>query len=264
MRVTRVIRRCDMYAVLLVGVCTSAVIQKGSSEEPLSFEVATIKPSRPDGSTPANVSKFDPLRFTRVRSNLNLLVADAYDLADYQVTGGPSWAATDQFDIEAKPAGHSTPLQMRQMLHTLLVDRFQLMSHHEMRSVDAYSLILAKRGPRIGPQFHVHQDQEGDPNPVRSNGGLAMHKTMKDFANIISIYLRHPFPSSGALPEIPYDPLPVIDQTRLAGDYDIVVDLQRSRDWAEVLNEQLGLSLVRRRVSVENVHIDRASKPGEN
>jgi uncharacterized protein (TIGR03435 family) len=264
MRVTWVIRRCAMCAVLLVGVCTSAVSQKGSSDEPLSFEVATIKPSRPDGLTPAHSSKFDPLRFTSVRCNLNLLVAYAYDLADYQVSGGPSWAATDQFDVEAKPASPSTPLQMRQMLKTMLVDRFQLMSHNEMRSVDAYSLIVAKRGPKMGPQFHVHRDQEGDPNPVRSNGGLAMHKTMKAFANIISIYLRHPFPSSGAPPEIPYDPLPVIDQTGLAGDYDIVVDLQRSRDWGEVLNEQLGLSLVRRRVSVESLYIDRASKPGEN
>ena len=253
-----------MCSILLFGVCASAVSQKASGDAPLSFEVATIKPSRADGATPAHASEFDPLRFTRVRSNLSLLVAYAYDLADYQITGGPPWAVTDQFDIEAKPASPSTPLQMRQMLKTLLVDRFQLVSHNEMRSVDAYSLVVAKRGPKIGPQFHVHQDQEGDPDPVRSNGGLTIHRTMKDFANIISIYLRRRFPSSGALPEIPYDPLPVIDQTGLAGDYDIVLDLQRSRDWGEVLNEQLGLSLVRRRVSVESLYIDRASKPGEN
>lgn len=78
------------------------------------------------------------------------------------VIGVPDWADRDRFDIEAKPESSAGPVsqeQMRLMVQSLLMDRFQLKAHWETRQMPTYNLIVARNGARL----KLSEDQ----SPVR-------------------------------------------------------------------------------------------------
>jgi uncharacterized protein (TIGR03435 family) len=66
------------------------------------------------------------------------------------VSGGPRWAGSDRFRVEAKAEGKASSTQLRSMLQSLLADRFQLKVHDEMRQRDVYALIVARTDRRFG------------------------------------------------------------------------------------------------------------------
>src|SRR5437867_2352952 len=82
------------------------------------FEVASIKPNNSgDGRV---MMGNQPGRFTATNVTLRMLLRNAYQLQDFQISGGPSWLASDHFDIIAKieagvqdamPAGPPVPGQ---------------------------------------------------------------------------------------------------------------------------------------------------------
>jgi uncharacterized protein (TIGR03435 family) len=76
----------------------------------------------------------------------------AYGLSYHQISG-PDWivnaASTDRYDVTASAGGPSSKQDLKQMLRTLLVDRFHLAVHHESRMVPMYALIVAKNGPTV-------------------------------------------------------------------------------------------------------------------
>jgi hypothetical protein len=64
---------------------------------------------------------------------------------------------------------------------------------------------------------------------------------MKSLASVVGLYLtERQFPSAAELSEL--EPLPVLDETELTREYDISLDLNRSRNWFVVLDQQLGLN----------------------
>ena len=64
------------------------------------FEVASIKPNTSgDGRV---MMQNQPGRFIATNVTLRLLIRNAYQLQDFQITGGPGWLASDHFDINAK------------------------------------------------------------------------------------------------------------------------------------------------------------------
>ena len=61
--------------------------------------------------------------FTAVNVSLNMLINSAYDLKSHQSVGGPSWADSEHFDIEAK-AESSVPFdQMKPQLNNALLKK---------------------------------------------------------------------------------------------------------------------------------------------
>ncbi len=90
------------------------------------FEVAVIKPAR--AGAQGNFFEIAPggERFTATNAPLRVLIMMAYGVADWQVSGGPSWMNSEYFDIEAKPERPASREQIFQMLQSLLADRFQL------------------------------------------------------------------------------------------------------------------------------------------
>ncbi|HUI58288.1 MAG TPA: M56 family metallopeptidase, partial [Bryobacteraceae bacterium] len=70
-------------------------------------------------------------------------------LPDSQVVGGPAWAKTDGYDIDAKPERKTDPKPMWLMLQTLLADRFHLALHRETRELPVYDLEPVKGGPKL-------------------------------------------------------------------------------------------------------------------
>src|SRR5258708_39529830 len=78
------------------------------------------------------------------------LITQAYDLTDDKIAGGPSWLATDRFDVIAKlPSATATPETARLMLQNLLAERFGLKLHNDNRPLPAYVLSMGKGTPRM-------------------------------------------------------------------------------------------------------------------
>src|SRR2546422_1010731 len=120
-----------IYTLLLAAIGFGPLAQTQTATPPLAFEVASIKPVIPDGSGRVMVG-INPQpggRLTITGASLRMLVRFAYNVDDAQISGGPAWFDSDRYDIVAKGEGNATTDQLRQMLQTLLADRFQLKLH---------------------------------------------------------------------------------------------------------------------------------------
>jgi uncharacterized protein (TIGR03435 family) len=79
------------------------------------------------------------------------MIAWAYHVEEFQVAGGPPWIGTARFDLEARSAGHPSTAQYRQMLASLLAERFRLAIRREEKESPVYILSPAKGGSKLRP-----------------------------------------------------------------------------------------------------------------
>lgn len=206
-----------------------------------------------DGGEPL----LDPRRFDAVNASVIQLVSWAYGLDCWMnrgpdvVVGGPDWIRKDGYDVLATiPEGtsgvtapllraHNAPVLQR-MLQSLLIERFNLVTHHEMREMPVYVLSVAPGGPkftrvnapatltdregnvlkeppaaggrgyrmppsdRVNPELSVWQD--GDARDFMALGNVEIHgrkRTMADLVTILSFYTGRP----------------VLDRTGLTGNF---------------------------------------------
>jgi hypothetical protein len=70
------------------------------------FEVASVKANVDNG--PPSFQAQPGGRFL-VRGPFKLMVALAYTIRDYQISGGPGWITTDRWDVEGKAPEGSIP-----------------------------------------------------------------------------------------------------------------------------------------------------------
>jgi uncharacterized protein (TIGR03435 family) len=121
---------------------------------PPQFDVAVITPSKPDERMRFRI---DGGQMDMGATTLKFLIAFAWDFSpnnDEALIGAPKWLNSDRFDILAKvvsdapesagPAARIDIEDLRQMLKTLLADRFKLQTHMEERPGTAYTLIAEK------------------------------------------------------------------------------------------------------------------------
>ena len=234
-----------------------------------SFEVATIKPSKPDEKGNAILVRGG--QFTTINTTLLSLVEFAYDVQANQVVGAPDWMASEKFDLAAKPdtPGAPSDKQWKGMLQKLMADRFQLKFHRQNKEMSAYVLTVAKNGPKL-------TKSDGDPNGLP---GLFFHElgqlyvqnaTMDDFTQLMQ---------SAVLDR------PVVDQTGIKGRWNFVlkwtpdesqfggmgVKVPPPSNAADALpplftaiQEQIGLKLEARKAPVEVMVLDHVEKPSAN
>jgi uncharacterized protein (TIGR03435 family) len=234
-----------------------------------SFEVATVKPAKPEEQGRAFLVR--GRQFSTINTTLTSLVSFAYDLQDKQIVGGPDWMTTDKWDIEAQPDVPGVPnqKQLKSMLQKLLANRFQLKFHKDQKDLSAYVLAVAKSGAKMNKN-------ESDPNglPGLFFQGLGIlsvrNATMADFAQLMQ---------SAVLDR------PVVDRTALAGKYDF--QLKWTPDESQfggmgikvpppseaadappplftALQEQLGLKMDVEKTPVQVYVLDHVEKPSAN
>jgi uncharacterized protein (TIGR03435 family) len=121
------------------------------------FDVASIKSnvSTQDGGTlTVRTGVFRAVNVT-LRSLIATAFGDRQVLFNDQLIGGPSWVASDRFDITAKTevGGPQDLKQLPPFIRTLLEDRFSLKTHWEQRQLPIYVLVVARGDGRLGPQF---------------------------------------------------------------------------------------------------------------
>jgi uncharacterized protein (TIGR03435 family) len=118
------------------------------------FEVASIKPNK-SGEVRTTMLGMQPGgRFSVTNLSLRSLIRMAYQIQDFQLSGGPKWIDSDRFDVVAKADRGYTPAQLPLMMQALLADRFKLTVHTESRALRLYALVLDRRDGRMGPRIH--------------------------------------------------------------------------------------------------------------
>ena len=146
-----------------IGIITSprlaAQIVAPAADSP-TFEVASIKPNATPGRRGGGGG---PGRVNMVGMPVRLLIAQAYEIHDSQIIGGPDWLGAQGYDINATLTGTPSPEQRRMMMKTLLRDRFKLTFHAEKRDLPLYALVVLRSDGRLGPGLKRIPDDECPP-----------------------------------------------------------------------------------------------------
>ena len=162
------------------------------------FVVASIKPSDPDRAPADGSVGFTPSgAFDAKSQSLKEIIEFVQDFGYYNVNqriiGGPKWFSSAKFDIVAKcdeetaQAFGKMPLKRQvraeqDMVQALLVDRFKLRTHHELRRFPVYALVQAKSGSKMKLSGKTGEDELGDADGPPGNW-KATGVTMKVLAN---------------------------------------------------------------------------------
>jgi len=258
-RPTVTMKRAALFAATLSVVLGQAPV----------FEAASIKPNT-SGRTGGGISLY-PARIKIINSSLKFCVEVAWNVKDFQVSGGANWMDTDRYDIDAVAANPITREESRTMLQALLADRFGLTIHREMQDKPGYALVTGRNGAKLQPPVD-------DPSVLFSrtpSGDRTLNApgvSMAQLAGALSSAL-------GAT---------VVDQTGIDGKFNI--SLQWTPDPASeprmtksgepmplpppdatpgpsiftVVQETLGLKLESKKVPVAVIVIVRANRPSEN
>ena len=229
------------------------------STPPMTFEVASVKVH--EGPLTRLVD------YSASGSRLTLegyyafdLVAEAYNLKRYQISFAPSAKRDDTvYDIVAKAPGDGPRKrsEFREMLQTLLAERFHLQLRREPKEMPVYFLVVGRNGPKLqesapDAQFSANHHVHG-----RNQTVDATHFTMDQLADEIWV------------------DRPVLNRTGLTGFYEIHLEatpeFRINRDPQPedlsvftALQQQLGLRLTPEKAMIEVLVVERLDKPSAN
>ena len=243
-----------------------AVFSFACAAERPSFEAASLKPSH--STQEGMILRVLPGgRLHGEHLTVMQMVAIAWSLQKHQVTSRIDWLSTEYFDLEAS-AGHAAgEAELRQMMKTLIEDRFHLKSYLESRQMTIYSLVQARKGIALAPNIHASPDGDcgnitkPDPNVTAPTcggelarmGSITGHQThMDELATNLAVMVDRE----------------VVNQTGVHGSYDLTLtwspDESTGPSIFTALEEQLGLRLEAGRAAVHLLVIDGAQKLESN
>jgi uncharacterized protein (TIGR03435 family) len=261
-------------ALLFLAVAT---VQPQTGPRP-QFEVASIRPNPGNGGTSMGAGEGGD---SEHNVTLKVLMTVAYRIQEFQISGGPSWAGSDRFDVEAKAADPKAgPDQVRLMLQSLLEDRFKLKLHRETRESSVYALVVDKGGLKMKPsadQTSADVDGPSPPGAGPNHGGIRIGS-----GSLIGNGVAMPLLVRMLSQRLDRT---IVDKTDLTGRFDL--QLQWTPDVGETpfspggdllppaadssgisifvaLQEQLGLKLESQKGPVEMFVIDSVEKPSAN
>lgn len=204
---------------------------------PAQFEVAVIRPVNPEEKH-YNLDMDPSGKITIQHASPQTLITFAWDIGPGKIENKPKWLNDDLYDIAGKASTDSRPAlpdavadlyidDIKEMLRSLMAERFKMASHMEERPFAGFALVAANpKMKKADPTNHT-SCKEGpgadgkDPrleNPILSRLFSCQNMTMQQFA----IELQ----TMGA----GYLPGPVLDSTGLTGAYDFTLNFSRKRD----------------------------------
>ena len=273
---------------------SAALLDDTSTKPGLTFEVASIKQSK-DPDQPQRYLRMTPGRFSVVNTPLREIIMFAYDAKSLsQLSGYPDWVTSTHFDIEAKEddataaALEKLPTQERAgrvklLVQALLVERFQLKIHREVKEIPVYALVIAKGGPKLtattappppsGPPTNGAQRPGFRMGLTRPGGLEGTNANMDVFAEVLS-----------RMPET--EGRVVVNKTGLTGSYDLTLKWTPQASASvgggfftaapapagddsgpglfTALEEELGLKLESQKGSVEGLVVDHVERSTPN
>jgi uncharacterized protein (TIGR03435 family) len=229
------------FAPVIAAVWTLSVslspAQQPQQAKSWQFEVAIIRPGRPpadqrlgesssSGGGPGGL-------FRMVNVPLKQWVEMGLSVQDYALKA-PSWLDTSRFDLDArmpaaKPVDQKASANQNpkaEMMKALLIERFGLKWHEELRNASGYELVTDKKvlvqpAGLMERLRGVHGSSSG-PGLI---GGTNI--SMSDFAETMGKILGRP----------------VVDATHLSGGFDIKLMWRPDNDAAAVDQKQRGIDV---------------------
>ena len=284
--------------VTLIALSLNSVLAQSPQN---TFEVASIKPSDPD--TRGIMFRNSPGIVHIVGATISFLIEQAYDVRDFQISGGPRWINSDRYDVMARIESTPPPAdpsgvpdqqkameQQRERLRALLEERCHLKIHRETKELQAYLLTPAKGGHKLKQAAPVEagqadKDRGGPRGPsLRVGRGqiIAQSVSLDFLVQMLARQLGRP----------------VIDKTGLTGAYDFTLewtpesgpglgpgfassgasvpgkepsrldspapDEPNGPSIFSAIQEQLGLKLESRKAPTDIIVIESVEKPSEN
>jgi uncharacterized protein (TIGR03435 family) len=241
-----------------------------AADAPLTFEVASIRPSTPNA--PGKLFTVKGRDVITINTTLADIMTMAYDVHLNQISGGPSWMENDKFDVTARPLAEGVPNvdQLRGLFKSLLADRFKLAVHTDKKEMAAYVLTVGTRGHKMTP------------NTANPTGLPGLGFKQLGVLGVVNANMGH---FAGLMQSSVLD-RPVVDRTGLQGRFDFTLtwtpDDSQFRSFGPrppapatpdpnappglftAIQEQLGLRLERANAPVDVIVIDRVEKPSEN
>jgi uncharacterized protein (TIGR03435 family) len=210
-------------------------------------------------------------------ASLKALIGVAFGVAYWQISGCTDWCEKTTYTVEAKPPDDVQPPisnlhhsfweiddpRLRQMLQSLLIDRFQLRVHRVSQTGTVY--VLKRNGkpiplhPAKVPLASSDLAADARPYEVEFVGGrlYILNTSMPQLAQFASTYVLHH---------------PVSDQTGLSGLFDykspMQVDPETQQNdfeaWFLQSLSEIGLELKKEAGPVETIVVDHAERPSPN
>lgn len=191
------------------------------------------------------------------------LIELAYGVEEYRVSGGPKWLAATKYDIDAKPEAPVGYEQARNMLQTLLADRFSLRVHHQTKLTTGYRLLVEKGGSKLKKStlervgFQVMSMDE-----IRGPG------TMPNLVRVLTATLGAPIEDRTGLKD-KYDirlkwDLDAAEPSAAASGDAGPIAIEPTMSVFSALKQQLGLRLEASKVPVDLIVIDNLENPTAN
>lgn len=279
-----------LYGALLAASLIALPVNAQTLAPHPEFAVASVKLNRNCGTRRNGDGPPNPGRIALYCWPVRDIIESAYvrwasgpnPKPNRMIIGGPSWADSDLYDIEARADGDAPPDQMYgPMLQKLLENRFRLKVHSATREVPVYALTVVKGGIKVKPS------PEGsceilDVNTVRLQiaagdsrkkicattwGAKAGNVVLDAYGMSMAEF------SKGALSR-KLD-RPVIDRTGVAGRFDFHLEFSPGElssaapdstapSIFTAVQDQLGLRLEPARGSVPVLVIDRLERPSAN
>jgi uncharacterized protein (TIGR03435 family) len=216
------------------------------------------------------------LRFATVLDMIRI----AYGVDPEKVTGGPSWLEFDRFDVFAKTPVSSTPESRKQMLQSLLAERFKLVTHPDSKPMSAFALTVGKH-PQLkesdgsgeaGCNFNVLNQPTAPPSPGTPFQLPQIQYTCKNTSMATFAAGMLNIPAAGQY----LNNTLVVDKTDLKGTWDfsfkftpkVPQGFQATGEnipFMDALDKQLGLKLETANVPMPVIVVDSVDhKPTEN
>ena len=255
-----------LLTTFVVGTSVALLSQQQADQNPIAFEVASIKPNT-SGVEQMMIRTPPSGIITATNATTRLLIRYAYDLPEFLIIGAPNWSVTDHFDVVAKAPANATLSQLRGMFQALLADRFVFASHTSTQEMPV-DIVTVESPGRLGPSLTISTQRCEPPAPcgVRWAFGHidARDATIGDLVSNLTVLSKRV----------------VIDRTGLGGRYNFsltytpdAITLQSSLlsefpkidpdgpSLATALRERLGLKLESTKGAVDVLMIDHVERP---
>lgn len=247
-----------MAGVAVVSATALMAVAVAAQEPRPRFASVTIT----DGGAGNQAPSGTPETGLFLRSNVTVagLVQFAYEISGSELIGGPDWIRADRFDVTGSAGRTASDTEVRQMVQSLLEDRFALSLRTEVRNMSYYVLRASSDG-QPGPRLQSCDPsaQPSAPMPLRlPPDAVPMTATcisMPEIARRVSTAVT----------------APVVDRSNLKGlwSYRITVQQPRASEpagplVASAFREQLGLDLQQTQGRLPVLVVQSVARPKAN
>jgi len=231
---------------------------------------------------------FSPNGFVAANISLEKIIQEAYGVQANQIVGAPDWIKSAAYDVEVKidnsdasKSGPPDTKESRQVLRSILAERFKLTLHNEAKNLPIYVLVVSEEGSKLQPSqatdstFHATVPKQmlmGSSMRMKVDAGQARALEARGIptADLASLLSRQ-------LGQI------VVDKTGLPGKYDFALrwtaeagsspdgTAESTADAADptgplfaAIHDQLGLKLEPQKAPTPVLVIDHVEKQTRN